>query len=174
MHLCGLHLEELDREDFANSEVKHRPYKDHKELPNYFSFGFVRNPWDWVVSWYFYRKNPPTGLDCRTDNISFRDWLLDIKGSAYWKPSLGLHYGQHYYLEDERGNIGVDFVGRYESLQDDYSLVRDTLSLGVEVLPKCNESNHSHYTDYYDDETREFVGKRFAKDIKLFGYEYGV
>ena len=39
-------------------------------------------------------------------------------------------------------------------------------------LSKKNVSKHKHYSEYYDDETREFVGHLFEKDIKELGYEY--
>ena len=35
-----------------------------------------------------------------------------------------------------------------------------------------NKSNHEHYSYYYDDESREYIGKLFEKDIKRFNYKF--
>ena len=68
---------------------------------------------------------------------------------------------------------GVDFVGRFENLEEDFAYVCDKLQLDVELKrEKLNSSKHEHYTDVYSDEAREVVSEMFAADIKMFDYKF--
>ena len=42
----------------------------------------------------------------------------------------------------------------------------------IPQLPRKNYSGHIHYSKYYDDDLREFVGALFAKDIEIFDYKF--
>lgn len=72
----------------------------------------------------------------------------------------------------EKNNQLVDFVGRFENLQEDFDYICDKLNIKTTQLPVLNKTNHTHYTDYYTDQTREFVDKIDREMISKFEYTF--
>jgi len=163
---------------------------DAAEWESYFSFAFVRNPWDRMVSWYSmidearqklsffkrFRKNPfRSELWNYAINHShdFESFLENCTATIF---DLGCNksfvFNQADYLTNKDGNMVVDFVGRFETLATDAETVFKKLELDSLGLPKLNQSKHAHYSSWYTDKTRELIAQRFAKDIALFGYEF--
>lgn len=133
---------------------------------NYFSFCFVRNPWDWQVSLYHYVLKDNTNQ--HYDIISsFKDFTEYI----HWRCAEDVHFQKEYVL-DEAGNQIVDFIGRMENLNEDFKKICQHLDLDVEDLPHLNKSVNKKYHAFYTDETRDLVARTYAPDIEFFGYEF--
>ncbi len=165
------HLDSYKAKHKAN---KHCPlkiiYRKFPFIEDYFKFAIVRNPFDWVVSWYFYRKTRPNKNN--TKDISFKDWLVDENSSAYNIEGIGLTLSQYDVLNCDK-NIELDFIGRYENFQNDYNTICDKVGIPRQQLPHLNRSKHKHYTEYYDEETKQLIAEKYAKDIECFGYKFG-
>jgi Sulfotransferase family len=139
---------------------------------SFYKFAFVRNPWDWQVSIYHFILREPTSsthnqVKALGSFSAFIQWVIDTP-SPYPK---GITKHQHEMITDTEGKLLVDFVGHYETLQDDFEFLRK--KLGIEAqLPHINKSQHSNYQQYYTPHTRQLVADYFHTDIELFGYTF--
>jgi len=173
----------------------YRVIMEEEDFNNRYKFAFVRNPWDRLVSNFTAtcKSNGDNGYILsprdRQSPEKFQDWARAALGTEYWdvdcyrrpqcrhqrttsEPLLD-------WLTDEDGNILVDFIGRFEILEADYTVALDRIEMLTgyriprEPLPKKNVTGVGHhYSFYYDDELVEMVRDRFKKDIDYFGYEY--
>ena len=124
---------------------------------DYFKFSFVRNPWDRIVS-----------ACARVEGEVHRQGIIDaIQKAPYretqWQDQLAR-------LTDEKGEMIVDFVGRYETLQRDFDKICDRIGVPKSHLFKLNSTKHDHYSTYYDHELANMVAEIFRRDIEYFGY----
>ena len=148
-----------------------------KELPTdifegYFKFAFVRNPWDWQVSMYHFILSEPThvkhGLVKSLGSFErYLDWVIATP-NPFAKGATKL---QKEAIADADGNLLVDFVGRYETLAQDFAQLCQRLNIAAR-LPHINKSAHHDYRAYYNDRTRQQVADYLADDISLFGYRF--
>lgn len=146
-------------------------------INSYFKFTIVRNPWDRIVSAYFFLKKGGFGEEDRNwfneelgSFSSFDDFVKRwLNKENIWKWH---HFRpQYHYMLDKREKVPLDFVGFLENLDDDFSYI--TKKIGIRAdLPRSNKSEHRNYQDYYNDETKEIVGEVYSKDIKMLGYNF--
>ena len=167
-------LDEEIKKKFLIGKTKRRQYAPQHhttkmlktEFPdrfkNYFKFTFVRNPWDKVVSeWLYFKK---------IDSEYTFGFKQSINNKSYWcKP---YPYEEHCWFQTQFA-LECDYIGRFENLQEDFNTICDKIGIPQQQLPHVNKTNHKHYTEYYDEETRKIVAEKYAKDIEYFGYEFG-
>jgi hypothetical protein len=133
----------------------------------YFKFGFVRNPWDRLVSRYHYLKRNTSHRHSRLVNA-----MSGFPEYVRWEMDRNMRLThQHAYLCDKEGRLIVDFVGRFENLRDDF--VRATEKIGITTsLPHLNATESKDYRKFYTPELRDTVADFYKRDIELFGYDF--
>jgi hypothetical protein len=136
---------------------------------SYFKFGFVRNPWDRAVSLYERRE----GMQLR-DVMSFDEFIDWMKFSSSTCIHPMPHRNQLDWFVDSHGRVQVDFIGRFETIEEDWAFIARKLGLSPR-LPHLNQNPRrgKPYTEYYTPRTRRIVAERFKEDIEYFGYEFG-
>lgn len=130
-----------------------------------FKFAFIRNPWDAMVSQYVYIRDIGhhhlSPIVAKMSGFEeFVEWDLSRHNRT-----------QHRYVTDQRGRLLIDFLGRFETVNDDFAQICRQLRIEV-ALPHENKSDRRDYREYYNDRTRALVARHFARDIALFGYAF--
>jgi hypothetical protein len=137
---------------------------------DYFSWSFVRNPWDRLVSTYtnkiINKHHGGIGNDW-SKLTSFKDFILKIEKSDITNVDRHIRSLHTFFPED------IDFIGKLENFQQDFDIICDKIGIPKQKLPHNNKTKHKHYTEYYNDETRQIVAEKYAKDIEYFGYKFG-
>lgn len=139
-----------------------------REFDTYFKFGFVRNPWDRVVS--LYERTEPLQMKDRMTFDQFVDWIQ-------YSSSTCIHSSPHRYqldwFVDGSGNMLADFIGRFEQLEIDWASVAKKIGVTSSLPHKRENPRLRHYTEYYTPRTKEIIANKFKVDIDRFEYEFG-
>jgi hypothetical protein len=137
----------------------------------YYKFGFVRNPWDRVVSLYFRPQR-----ESLRERMSFEDFVMSIKYSSATCYHPVPHRNQLDWFVNPDGEVLVDFIGRFERIEEDWSKIAAQLGLQGLRLPHKNQKlgSRKHYSEMYTrPEMIEAVREVFRVDIEAFNYEFG-
>ena len=131
-----------------------------EKFNSYYKFNTIRNPFDRVVSWYWMRCS-------FTGNKSFKDFVL-----------LGLNGLRPFYDVMFLNNECVlDDHIRYENLENDTKRILgkwfDVDDIQYPIAKTSQRKSKKHYTEYYDEETKQLVAEKYRKDIEYFNYEFG-
>lgn len=141
---------------------------DSKLFNEYYTFCVIRNPWDWRVSLYNFLKQAKHHSDHeKATKYSFHDF---IKYDIDSEPQKLVDF-----VQDEQGNDIVDFVAKFENLDNDFQGVTTHLDIAHKKLNTLNISrsrNKKNYKEYYNDESADLVFQYFKEDIEKFNYKF--
>lgn len=135
----------------------------------YFTFTFVRNPWDKIVSQYFYNGKKFSMSLCGRE-LSFEDYVKEFIANDRRYTTFEPQNLPN--IIDNNREILVDFVGRFENLNKDFKYICKELGVKNIELPTLNSSKHKHYSEYYNNETKNIVADKFKDDIEYFNYTF--
>lgn len=139
-----------------------------KVFNEYFKFTIVRNPWDKAISQFFYMRQRPDLRDYigMKEEDPFKEYLqlTAKKLHVQWEK-------QHKFFQDDNGKMIVDYVGRLERMEQDAANIFERIGIKAQI-PHVNATRHHHYSEYYDDESREMVGEMYKEDIEILQYSF--
>ncbi|WP_412725208.1 sulfotransferase family 2 domain-containing protein [Alteromonas sp. D210916BOD_24] len=138
-----------------------------------FKFAIVRNPWDLQVSSFHHiKRERPYLMQDHSDFESFMKWKFDPDRQFQYHIDTSLQL-QTDYLVDLRGEVLVDFIGHYETLDEDFSQICRQLGLNNVTLPhKRQATDRTDFRQYYTTELIDLVSTHFREDITRLRYAF--
>ena len=120
----------------------------------YLKFCVIRNPYDKMVSFFFYKNLP----------ISFKEFVKKFHCN-----NLNLHSINNHSI--------CDYYIRYENLEQDIIDLCKKIGINdfnINDLPKhkSNKEKRKHYSEYYDEETKKIVYEKHKQEFIKFGYKF--
>lgn len=164
---------------------------DNETLNNFFKFTIVRNPYDRLISLYAFtqesalQKNysangwdgvlakvattlPKKGLDRKTywprDFETYVEQLIRYE-DYYCDYTLEKYIPMVEWLKNDKGKIVVDYIGRYEYLQESIDTILEHLKLPKVTLAKINASK-----SVYRDEAIQVLRENSALQNKIYSF----
>lgn len=146
-----------------HNEIKKKMFK------NLFKFATLRNPWDLMISYYFSPHRNVQDWN-REEFINILNAVKTFRDYTVLKNDVD-NYFKTLFIRLFKNNQ-LDFVIRFEHLEEDFGKVCKLIDIPIEKLPTRNKSKREHYSTYYDDELKELVRNKFSYEIKLGQYEF--
>ena len=134
---------------------------------NFYKFSVIRNPYDLIVSDYYWRKNSNTRKE-----KSFNDILHELSNNKY--QTYGL-LNLNKLMDIKRKNIICDYIIKYEELNEGLSIVFNKLNIpfnGKLEIYKKKLNRDKNYQKFYNDKSRKLIEKIFKKEIEIFNYKF--
>lgn len=153
----------------------------HDKLKEYFKFTLVRNPWSRLLSSYKFMKKGgfhPRDAAWTEKNLSkfssFNDFIVQWLNHRNIYRSL--HFiPQYEFLISRNGQTNIDFIGKLEDINSDFSRIKDKLRIDCKLIHHNQSSSNRkkiNYRDFYTEETRDIVAHVYRKDIEMFNYTF--
>lgn len=180
---CGKHQDGVERFGVINDKYKtnkhstlsyYRKSLDRKTFNNLYKFSVLRNPWDRCVSSFF---SPHRGeTDWNRDKFkafiytirTTKDYIRIDTISEKIERKLNIKLHRH----TEPIDRDIDFLVRFENLNEDFKKVCKAIDIPIQELPHRNKSHRKHYSTYYDDELIEIVREKFSEEINFGNYVF--
>jgi hypothetical protein len=162
---------------------------------NNFTFAFIRNPFAWYVSRYFYFCQDRAKSYDQKNGISYmNDGEMNGEEFRLAFPTFKYHimYGYYspkklvnrFFLSDiynwqlcEKDVLQIDYIGKLETIYDDIDRILDICEIYPDISLKdfktnrMNKTDHNHYSTYYDQELINIIKEKDRYLLLKYNYK---
>lgn len=137
----------------------------------YYKFSIVRNPYDRLLSEYYWTPIPNVGFKAGKSKFEFLNYVADtVKNKKYFDNIYNDHFiPQHQFLFNNK-KLLVNEVFKYEDLSRASDYLKKKLNIEKE-LPYLNNSKLNIKKDYWNLRQKERIYKLYKNDFIIFNYE---
>ncbi len=136
-----------------------------KKHHDYYIFGFTRNPWERIFSWY--------ALIHQQDQRTFaeeKERFEEFVASDFTDASF--HFNALDYFATKEVELINKHLFRYENLENEIKRLADRLGFKLNKIPTLNNTRARNYREYYTEKSRQLIANKCEKDIRYFNYEF--
>lgn len=150
----------------------------NRDFKRYFTFTFVRHPLDRFLSAFFFLADG--GISENDRDVCRRYRLDSISGTAFldlFKSDAELRNYLHFepqwpYCLASNGTQKVDFIGRFENLQNDFQYVARRMNRNVS-LPRKNvgPQHREKPAPFFSEPELRWIRQYYEMDFRLLNYD---
>ena len=134
---------------------------------NFYKFGVIRNPFDIVVSDFYWRNNSKN-----RKKRSFKYILKELELNNF--QTYGL-LNLNKLMDKNLDKVLCNKIIKYENLNEELSFVFNKLGIPfngkLEIFMKKSERDKD-YKNFYNADSRKLVEEIFWKEIEMFNYKF--
>lgn len=163
----SIHKSKYDFKKASHPTARELKNKYPHAFNEFFTFCFIRNPYDKVVSEYLF-QNKKSEYD-----MTFLSFLKDLRcreQKADYLPTYATNW-PFYAINDEPA---VDYIAKFEDLVREIERVSTIIGIDIDAdeIPIVKKQSRRDYRSYYDERKKQLVEDIYSKEIKYFNYEF--
>ena len=138
------------------------------KIEDFFLFGVIRNPLDWVVSWYNFNSR----LEIKdTNHRMHRHYAGEMTFAEFWDSNKNrsiVSRGQTpMFFSSKNNNIKVNYLAKLETLIEDLSRIKGILGIDSLDIPKVNTSIVRVVSDNVSESIKKEITTKYSRDYEL-------
>ena len=142
-----------------------------------FKFCYVRNPYDRVISAYYYLREGGRGyeIDLKYQKIinksrNLEDFVVNFLTKSEVQEMEHFRL-QTSWIKNHKNIIDIDYIGKYENLNEDFKVISTKLGIRYKKMKRINtsKSNSKNYKNM-NENLRHIIYDIYKEDFLEFGY----